>query len=213
MALLRQNGCPSVFLTLSCAEFDWPELLKAIVETVQRRKVTKEYIDNFPDKEKNRLISENVVQSTIHFQKRVDKLFTLMKYDFFKGSEKTYHVSSYFYRIEFQERGAPHVHSLLWIKDEDDKDAPSFWVDPNDPEKSFSQEILSKTDGNASKQNKNEEVEHSDEIQTRVQEIDRFDNFIISTSLDDIYCGEHELIKLSGYDDVVQQELPYYKTN
>ena len=30
MALLRQNGCPSVFLTLSCAEFDWPELLKEI---------------------------------------------------------------------------------------------------------------------------------------------------------------------------------------
>ena len=84
MALLRQNGCPSVFLTLSCAEFNWPELLKEIVETVQRRKVTKEYVDNFPDKEKNRLISENVVQSTIHFQKRVDKLFTLMKYDFFQ---------------------------------------------------------------------------------------------------------------------------------
>ena len=30
MALLRQNGCPSVFLTISCAEFDWPELLKEI---------------------------------------------------------------------------------------------------------------------------------------------------------------------------------------
>ena len=61
MALLRQNGCPSAFLTLSCAEFDWPELLKEIVETVQRRIVTKEYVEGLPDKIKNKLISENVV--------------------------------------------------------------------------------------------------------------------------------------------------------
>ena len=33
-ALLRQNGCPTVFLTLSSAEFDWPELLREIAETV-----------------------------------------------------------------------------------------------------------------------------------------------------------------------------------
>ena len=37
MALLRQNGCPSIFLTLSSAEFDWPVLLKEICETVYRR--------------------------------------------------------------------------------------------------------------------------------------------------------------------------------
>ena len=61
MALLRQHGCPSTFLTLSCAEFDWPELLKEIVETVERRKVSKEYVENLPQSEKNKLISENVV--------------------------------------------------------------------------------------------------------------------------------------------------------
>jgi hypothetical protein len=71
MAHLRQNGCPSVFLTLSCAEFDWPELLKEIVETVEKRKVTKEYIESLSPSEKNKIISENVVQSTLHFQKRV----------------------------------------------------------------------------------------------------------------------------------------------
>ena len=78
MALLRQNGCPSAFLTLSCAEFDWPELLKEIVETVERREVTMEYVQNLPEKVKNKLISENVVQSTLHFQKRVDKIFSLI---------------------------------------------------------------------------------------------------------------------------------------
>jgi hypothetical protein len=38
MASLRQNGCPSIFLTLSCAEFDWPELLREILETVYRNR-------------------------------------------------------------------------------------------------------------------------------------------------------------------------------
>ena len=32
MALLRQNGCPTLFFTLSCAEFDWTDLLKEIIE-------------------------------------------------------------------------------------------------------------------------------------------------------------------------------------
>ena len=98
MALLRQNGCPFIFLTLSCAEFDWPELLKEIVETVERRKVTKDYVESLPQSEKNRFIAENVVQSTLHFQKRMDKLFYLMQNDFFDGADEAYHVSSYFYR-------------------------------------------------------------------------------------------------------------------
>ena len=58
MALLRQNGCPSVFLTLSCAEFDWLELLKEIAETCYRKKFTDQQIEELPDSEKKRLISE-----------------------------------------------------------------------------------------------------------------------------------------------------------
>ena len=61
-------------------------------------------------------------------------MFSLMKYDnFFGGSEeKRYYVSSYFYRIEFQQRGAPHVHSLLWLKDKNENDAPTFWSEDKD---------------------------------------------------------------------------------
>ena len=42
--------------------------------------------------------------------------------------------SPYFYRIEFQARGAPHVHALLWLKDENGKDAPSFWDEEGIPQ-------------------------------------------------------------------------------
>ena len=56
-----------------------------------------------------------------------------MKHDFFKARNNSYHVSSYFYRIEFQQRGAPHVHSLLWMADKENKEAPNFCNIPDDP--------------------------------------------------------------------------------
>ena len=102
MALIRQNGCPSLFLTLSSAEFDWPFLLKEIAETVYRKKFTLEEIDQLSTKEKNKLLSENFVQSTLHFQKRIEKMFQLLSLDFFKVKDKIYHAASYFFLIEFQ---------------------------------------------------------------------------------------------------------------
>ena len=130
------------------------------------------------------MVSENVVQSTIHFQKRIAKLFTLMKYDFFKGTNQTHHVSSYFYRIEFQQRGAPHVHSLLWMKNEKNEDAPNFWIDPNDKDQTSSNpdQNLSETDQNTD----------NDGIQKRIKEIESFADFLITTSPEEIHCDQHE---------------------
>ena len=184
MALLRQNGCPSVFLTLSCAEFDWPELLKEIVETVERRKVSKEYIENMSQSARNKIISENVVQSTVHFQKRMDKLFSLMKDDFFDGSNDAYHVSTYFYRIEFQQRGAPHLHSLLWLKNKVGDEAPSFWIDK-------------KNQGIDSPQQMEEDNQ-------RMKKVESFADFLISTSPEDIRCSNHK--SKSGDQDLTCEE-------
>ena len=175
MALLHQQGCPSVFLTLSCAEFDWPELLKEIAETVYRRKFTTAEIDNLSNTEKNKLISENTVQSTMHFQRRVEKLFGLMGYDFFEGNNEAYHVSSYFFRVEFQQRGAPHIHSLLWLKNRKGKDAPNFWIDSDD-------------------HSDDENVQKIDNV-SRIKEIEKFADLLITTSPDEIFCKEHNAVK------------------
>ena len=59
-------------------------------------------------------------------------MFSLMKNNFFKGSNMNYGVSSYFYRVEFQQRGAPHIHSLLWLKSIDGEEAPNFWLEDED---------------------------------------------------------------------------------
>ena len=75
MAIFRQLGCPTIFLTLSSAEFEWPELFKEVAETVYRRQLSEKEIEEIPDKEKRKLIAENVIQTTLHFQKRIEKLF------------------------------------------------------------------------------------------------------------------------------------------
>ena len=36
-------------------------------------------------------------------------------------------ITDFFYRVEFQQRGSPHIDALLWIKN-----APQFEVDSND---------------------------------------------------------------------------------
>ena len=64
----------------------------------------------------------------------------LKKNNFLDRSKEAYHVSSYFYRIEFQQRGAPHVHSLLWLKNQVGDEAPSFWVEPDQEERNETNE-------------------------------------------------------------------------
>ena len=182
MAHLRQNGCPTVFLTLSCAEFDWPELLKEILETVHRKKVTDEYIADLSQSAKNKIISENVVQSTLHFQKRVDKLFSIMQDDFFDAGDDSYHVSSYFYRIEFQQRGAPHLHSLLWLKNKNGHDAPNFWSEA----------------GVQSTSRDECETEMLQKDKEKLEKVHNFIDLLISTSSDDISCQNHN----SNFQDI-----------
>ena len=106
-ALLRQNGCPTMFFTLSMAEFKWDDLLKEILETVYRRPFTWEEVQALEQPERNKIIAENYVQSSLHFHKRTEKIFSLMKHeDFFNSSTDTpYHVANYFYRVEYQARG------------------------------------------------------------------------------------------------------------
>ena len=87
-----------------------------------------------------------------------------MKHNFFEGNGSQYFVSSYFFRIEFQMRGAPHVHSLLWLKDSNGEEAPAFW---------------------------NSSTEDNEEIQAKKRQIEEFTNMLVSTSPGDICCENH----------------------
>ena len=181
-AILRQRGCPTIFLTLSSAEFDWPELLKEVAETVYRKKFTSDEIKQMPDKVRNKLISENVVITTLHFQKRIEKLFSIMGYQFFHVGDILYHASSYFFRIEFQQRGSPHLHSLLWLKDDENLDAPSFW--------------------NHSESNKS----NDESSKIRKKQIEEFADSLLLTSFEKMSCANHEVSQSDCFECMDLQE-------
>ncbi len=138
MATIRQKGCPTHFITLSAAEWNWKGLLKSLYETVTKTEASDEVIANLTTSEKNTLISQNVVQTTIHFHKRLEKIMPqLQKRGFLqttalpnnnlsKNYVKNVQKANYFYRIEFQARGAPHAHILLWARDENGEPPPTF---------------------------------------------------------------------------------------
>ena len=168
MAVLRQNGSPSLFLTLSCAEYSWEGLLREILETVKGRKVTTDEINQLTAQQRNKLVSENVVQSTLHFQKRIEKELKLMQYPKFLDDSCPYAVSSYFYRVEFQQRGAPHIHCLLWLEDEEGNPAPTFW------------------------NCESEDKEKKNDTETRIKKIEDIAMMLISASEDDAKCDDHQ---------------------
>ena len=109
MATIRQKGGPHIFLTLSHAEFQNEDLFKQILETCLNREITKEELKNMnlTPSEKGKIITENVVETTLNFQKRLEKVLKFMttKSICRGNSEKKYKVSGFFYRIEFQQRG------------------------------------------------------------------------------------------------------------
>ena len=103
MAFIRQKGAPTLFCTFSCAEFQWNEMIKSIYETVKGIKVSLQFIEDQDNSWKNKLVSENVVQSTLHFNKRTEKLMSLLSQSFpCKFNDVQYHLESYFYRVDFQ---------------------------------------------------------------------------------------------------------------
>ena len=64
--------------------------------------------------EKCTLISSHPAACARYFHNRVQKFF---KYVLHSPQSPFGHLEDFFYRIEFQHRGSPHVHGLLWIKE------------------------------------------------------------------------------------------------
>ena len=93
--MLREFGSPTFFLTLSCAECDSPEIDSYLrkVNTVN---------DSYPIA---KLCAEDPLSVSRKFSQDFFKTVIL------KGGTVTHH----FYK-EYQSRGAPHYHILLWIE-------------------------------------------------------------------------------------------------
>jgi len=115
LAMIRQLGIPTLFFTLSAAETRWKELLVILMKTVRNKVITEEETLDLDYKDKCELISKDPVTCARYFDKRIRELFRVLQHP--KGPFSDNKIIDYYIRVEFQHRGSPHVHCLLWLKD------------------------------------------------------------------------------------------------
>ena len=121
MSMIRQLGCPTFFLTLSAAETKWPELLRILKEILDDVKLSTDGALELQWNERAELIRRDPVTCARYFDHRSKELFRVLRSEVCPLGKLT----DFYMRIEFQQRGSPHVHSLLWIEN-----APKYGISP-----------------------------------------------------------------------------------
>uniref|UniRef100_A0A671TM37 ATP-dependent DNA helicase n=2 Tax=Sparus aurata TaxID=8175 RepID=A0A671TM37_SPAAU len=118
-AMVRQIGKPTFFATFSAAEMRWPEF----IEVIKAQQGEQGLFSDLDWKTKCDILRSNPVTVMRMFEKRVEALMTNL---ILSPARPIGEVEDYFYRVEFQARGSPHIHMLIWIKD-----SPKFEEDPD----------------------------------------------------------------------------------
>ena len=72
VAMVKQLGIPTWFITLSCADLTWPELFQ-IISRMQGKDITNEEVDALSYDEKCKMLNLNLVIVAKHFQYRVER--------------------------------------------------------------------------------------------------------------------------------------------
>ncbi|KAK3908156.1 LOW QUALITY PROTEIN: V-type proton ATPase subunit C [Frankliniella fusca] len=110
--MVEQLGLPTLFLTLSSADLHWPDLFRILTGNLDNSQLT--------EKERRDLLQNNPYAVDKRVECIIDTVICTK-----------YNVKDYWYRVEYQHRGSPHVHGILWIKG-----APNVMdIKPGDDEK------------------------------------------------------------------------------
>ena len=111
--MFRTLGPPTFFITLSSDDNNRVDLM-IVLSKSGGQNLSEEEAANLSSSEKSNLMRANPVVSARNFAHR----FQSFVKEVIKGSGQPIgEVVDYFWRIEFQLRGSPHVHSMWWIKD------------------------------------------------------------------------------------------------
>lgn len=113
VAMVKQLGIPTWFMTLSCADLRWPELFQIIART-EGKKMTSAQVDALSYIDRCNMVNTNSVIVAKHFQHRVETFFCEV---LLSKVNPIGTIIYYALRIEFQMRGSPHLHSLIWTSD------------------------------------------------------------------------------------------------
>ncbi|KAK3916400.1 ATP-dependent DNA helicase [Frankliniella fusca] len=102
--MVSQFGLPTFFLTLSSADMHWPDLYKLLDSN---------NYENLTEKQRRDLLQNNPNIVDAFFSERVEKFITQIICKKFK-------IIDYWYRIEYQHRGSPHMHGIFWMENAPD---------------------------------------------------------------------------------------------
>ena len=113
-AMIRQLGIPTLFLSFSANDLHWSELIVTLGKLVDNADYTEaEATDSLSWETRSRLVQSDPVTCVRHFDHRVSQFIqTILK----SPDSPIGEMEDYFYRVEFQQRGSPHIHMLVWIK-------------------------------------------------------------------------------------------------
>ena len=113
LAMLRTFGTPTWFLSLSPAEFLWPEFTQAVGKKIWKNWTLEDVMEmDWETKASN--FRKNPLPVDQMFGRRLENFF---KYFLMSKAHPLGHITEHIEKIEFQARGSPHAHCLLWVKD------------------------------------------------------------------------------------------------
>ena len=140
-AMIRQLGNPTWFCSFSAAETRWIHLIKILGRLIDNKNYSDDEVMQMTWQKKSELIQKDPVTCARNFEHMVQ----LFIHDFIKSSCQTIgEVIDFFYRVEFQQRGSPHIHGLFWIKN-----APEYGRDCEEDTTKFVDSYIScKADSN-----------------------------------------------------------------
>ncbi|XP_062599574.1 uncharacterized protein LOC134261132 [Saccostrea cucullata] len=210
-AMIRQLGLPTWFMSLSAADTRWNDLIRALGVLNDGKEYTDEEIDNMTWYEKSKLVQKDPITCSRYFDHR----FRMFMNSVLRSDHHPIGiVKDFFYRTEFQQRGSPHIHMIVWIEN-----APKY-------QENTEQEIVNYVD-NYLKCEKNEENDltdlqvhkHSQTCKKRGKAVCRF-GFPLppleeTLILEPLECDVDKYKKM--YDDIQKQlndmkngcDLPY----
>ncbi len=121
-ATIRQLGIPTFFHTVSAMESHWPELIVILKLVLDGKQLSELEAAALTQAEKTDLIRRDPITCARYFDTKSHDYFTpILKSDAVFDKNP---LMDYFVRVEFQHRGSPHLHILLWLKD-----SPKYYLD------------------------------------------------------------------------------------
>jgi len=134
--MIRHLGMPTWFFILSAADLKWPDMIQTIAWQYGVS-YTDEEVAILSFEDKSNWLKHNPVTAASLFQYR---LITLSQELLQSSAKPLEEIVDFGIRIEFQARGSPHAHCVIWVKD-----APKFGVNEDSEVCSFIEEYISCT--------------------------------------------------------------------